>query len=274
MGPTDEGTPQGGPLSPLLSNLVLDDLDKELERRGHRFARYADDCNIYVRSQRAGERVMESVERLPHRRAEAQGQRVEERGRAAGASGSSWASASPAATTPKRRIAPQAIARFKERVRETDPADARREPRTDGRRAVALSRGMARLLRLLRDPFGAARPGPVDPAQASLRRLEAVETRANPLCGTAPPGRGPRSGGSNRRKPPRPVADQPQPRLAIALPNAASANPRPRFPAHGPNRLTSRTAVYGPVRTVVWEGRSREASSSRPGSSQAIAVEQ
>lgn len=59
--PTDEGAPQGGPLSPLLSNLVLDELDKELERRGHRFCRYADDSNIYVRSQRAGERVMTSV---------------------------------------------------------------------------------------------------------------------------------------------------------------------------------------------------------------------
>jgi RNA-directed DNA polymerase len=62
--PVDEGTPQGGPLSPLLSNLVLDDLDKELTRRGHRFCRYADDCNIYVRSHRAGERVMASVTRF------------------------------------------------------------------------------------------------------------------------------------------------------------------------------------------------------------------
>ena len=56
-----EGTPQGSPLSPLLSNIVLDELDKELEKRGHKFVRYADDCNIYVRSQMAGERVMESV---------------------------------------------------------------------------------------------------------------------------------------------------------------------------------------------------------------------
>src|ERR1700719_196998 len=56
-----EGTPQGGPLSPMLANLLLDDLDKELENRGHRFCRYADDCNIYVRSQAAGERVMASV---------------------------------------------------------------------------------------------------------------------------------------------------------------------------------------------------------------------
>ncbi len=57
MDPVDEGTPQGGPLSPLLSNLMLDVLDKELARRGHCFVRYADDCNIYVRTQRAGERV-------------------------------------------------------------------------------------------------------------------------------------------------------------------------------------------------------------------------
>jgi len=56
-----EGTPQGGPLSPLLANLLLDDLDKELEKRGHKFCRYADDCNIYVRSEKAGERVMASV---------------------------------------------------------------------------------------------------------------------------------------------------------------------------------------------------------------------
>src|SRR6516165_10039209 len=59
-----EGTPQGGPLSPLLSNLVLDELDRELERRGLAFARYADDCNIYVRSEKAGRRVMASLTRF------------------------------------------------------------------------------------------------------------------------------------------------------------------------------------------------------------------
>ncbi|MGG4010627.1 group II intron reverse transcriptase/maturase, partial [Bacillus smithii] len=61
---TEEGTPQGGPLSPLLSNIVLDELDKELEKRGHKFVRYADDCNIYVKSKRAGERTMASVKRF------------------------------------------------------------------------------------------------------------------------------------------------------------------------------------------------------------------
>jgi RNA-directed DNA polymerase len=59
--PRIEGTPQGSPLSPLLSNIVLDELDEELERRGHKFVRYADDCNIYVRSQEAGERVLTSI---------------------------------------------------------------------------------------------------------------------------------------------------------------------------------------------------------------------
>ncbi|BAD75740.1 recombinase of Bh.Int-like element [Geobacillus kaustophilus HTA426] len=58
---TQEGTPQGGPLSPLLSNILLDELDKELEKRGHKFVRYADDCNIYVRTKKAGERVMKSI---------------------------------------------------------------------------------------------------------------------------------------------------------------------------------------------------------------------
>jgi RNA-directed DNA polymerase len=68
VAPTAEGTPQGGPLSPLLANLLLDELDKELEKRGHRFARYADDANIYVRSRQAGERVMASVTRFLKRK--------------------------------------------------------------------------------------------------------------------------------------------------------------------------------------------------------------
>jgi group II intron reverse transcriptase/maturase len=66
--PTDKGTPQGGPLSPLLSNVVLDELDQELARRGHRFVRYADDCNVYVKSERSGQRVMESLTDFIERR--------------------------------------------------------------------------------------------------------------------------------------------------------------------------------------------------------------
>jgi len=68
VSPTSEGTPQGGPLSPLLSNILLDDLDRELERRGHKFCRYADDCNIYVHTQHSGARVMTSITGFLERR--------------------------------------------------------------------------------------------------------------------------------------------------------------------------------------------------------------
>ena len=95
VSPVDEGTPQGGPLSPLLSNIVLDEFDRELERRGLRFARYADDSNIYVRSRRAGERVMESLTRFITREAQAQGEPAEECGGTSHGNGSSWVSALP-----------------------------------------------------------------------------------------------------------------------------------------------------------------------------------
>jgi len=114
--PVDEGTPQGGPLSPLLSNLVLDDLDKELERRGLRFCRYADDCNIYVRSRRAGERVMASVSRfltqklkLKVNETKSAVARPEER---------KFLGFSIANDGSERRIAPKALDTFKVRVRE------------------------------------------------------------------------------------------------------------------------------------------------------------
>lgn len=116
VGPTDEGTPQGGPLSPLLSNLMLDVLDRELERRGHRFVRYADDCNIYVRSRRAGERVMASVERFLARRlklrvnAAKSAVDLPSRRKFLGFSFTGG-------IEPRRRIAPQALARFKSRIR-------------------------------------------------------------------------------------------------------------------------------------------------------------
>jgi RNA-directed DNA polymerase len=116
--PSEEGTPQGGPLSPLLSNLVLDELDRELTARGHRFVRYADDCNIYVRSERAGRRVMESVKRfiasklkLKVNEAKSAVAKPQERKFL----GFSFYMGKKG---PKRRIAPKALERFKERVRE------------------------------------------------------------------------------------------------------------------------------------------------------------
>jgi group II intron reverse transcriptase/maturase len=112
-----EGTPQGGPLSPLLANVLLDEVDKELERRGHAFVRYADDCNVYVRSRRAGERVMELLRRLyANLRL-----RVNE-----AKSAVDWATnrkllgysfwVAPGRTV-KRRVAKKALAAMKERVR-------------------------------------------------------------------------------------------------------------------------------------------------------------
>ena len=117
ISPSVEGTPQGGPLSPLLSNIVLDELDRDLERRGHRHVRYADDCNIYVRSERAGHRVMKSITLFITQRL-----KLKVNG------------AKSAVTRPQERkflgftftngpeirraIAPKALTRFKDRIRE------------------------------------------------------------------------------------------------------------------------------------------------------------
>jgi RNA-directed DNA polymerase len=117
VSPSVEGTPQGGPLSPLLSNLVLDELDRELERRGHRFVRYADDCNIYVRSERAGQRVMESITqfitqklKLKVNEAKSAVARPQER--------KFLGFSFTAGPEVKRAIAPKASDRFKQRIRE------------------------------------------------------------------------------------------------------------------------------------------------------------
>src|SRR6516225_1292776 len=117
VSPVDEGTPQGGPLSPLLSNIVLDEFDRELERRRLRFARYADDCNVYVRSRRAGKRMMKSLVRFIATRLKL---KVNEQ---KSALARPWERkflgfSFTANREPKRRIAPKAVLRFKEKVRE------------------------------------------------------------------------------------------------------------------------------------------------------------
>jgi RNA-directed DNA polymerase len=134
-----EGMPQGGPLSPLLSNLVLDELDRELERRGHRFVRYADDCNIYVRSEKAGRRVMASVTRFIERRLKLQ------INAAKSAVARPWHRSFLGFTVKeepefRRCIAAAAIARFKHRIREL----------TRRYRGVSLARVITELNPLLR----------------------------------------------------------------------------------------------------------------------------
>jgi RNA-directed DNA polymerase len=141
-----EGTPQGGPLSPLLSNLVLDELDRELEARGHRFVRYADDSNIYVRSERAGQRVMESVKRFISEKLKL---KVNESKSAVAKPqerkflGFSFTSGKEL----KRKIAPKAIDRFKERIREITH-------KSKGNSMEPMMEELARYLRGWRGYFG------------------------------------------------------------------------------------------------------------------------
>jgi RNA-directed DNA polymerase len=143
VSPVDEGTPQGGPLSPLLSNIVLDEFDRELERRGLRFARYADDSNIYVRSRRAGERVMESLTRFLTTKLKLKVNQQKS------AVARPWERkflgfSFTANREPKRRLAPKTVLRFKERVREL----------TSRTRGVSLKRMAEELARYLRGWIG------------------------------------------------------------------------------------------------------------------------
>jgi len=145
--PTEEGTPQGGPLSPLLSNIVLDELDQELEKRGHKFARYADDCNIYVRSERAGHRVMNSLRRLITTRLRL---KINENKSAVARPqerkflGFSFTGGR---NPPRRRIWPQARCRFEERIRELTR-------RTRGRKLDSVVEELNRYLSGWRGYFG------------------------------------------------------------------------------------------------------------------------
>jgi RNA-directed DNA polymerase len=146
IGPTEEGTPQGGPLSPLLSNLMLDVLDKELEKRGHHFVRYADDCNIYVRSQRAGERVMAGIEQFLAKRLKLKVNKAKSavaKPRVRKFLGFSFTGG----REPRRRIAPQAIARLKAKVRELTR-------RTGGQSLSQVAKELSRYLIGWRGYFG------------------------------------------------------------------------------------------------------------------------
>ena len=143
VNPVDEGTPQGGPLSPLLSNIMLDELDRELERRGLRFARYADDSNIYVRSRRAGERVMASITRFITTKLKL---KVNQQKSAVARPwerkflGFSFTNG----REPRWRIAPKAVLRFQERIRKL----------TSRTRGVSIERMAEELTRYLRGWLG------------------------------------------------------------------------------------------------------------------------
>jgi len=146
VSPAEEGTPQGGPLSPLLSNIVLDELDRELERRKHRFVRYADDCNIYVRSRRAGQRVMNSVTGFLTRRLKL---KVNEAKSAVARPGERkfLGFSFSYHKEPKRRIAPKALLRCKQKIRELTR-------RTRGIRLEQMTKELSAYLRGWKSYFG------------------------------------------------------------------------------------------------------------------------
>jgi hypothetical protein len=243
--PVDEGTPQGGPLSPLLSNLVLDSLDKELERPGHRFCRSADDCNTYVRSRRAGERVMASVSRFL---TAAEGQRGEKRGGATGAA------KIPGIQHLERweRTAHRAKSSRQVQGADTghDAPDTGRQPGADDRGTEAIPYRVARLIRLLPDPACAHEPGSVDSPKITLVSLAAVAERAQLLHGTAPSwhteipssGRGRFTDG---------ILANAFNRLCATPTSIQSVSPAFMWP---PKLNLIEPPWYGPICSVVWEG--------------------
>jgi len=179
VSPSVEGTPQGGPLSPLLSNLVLDELDRELESRGHRFVRYADDCNIYVRSERAGQRVMESITRFITQKLKL---KVNEAKSAVARPQERKFLGFSFTTGPdiKRMIAPKSLT-----VQATNPGDHAkgqgRQHQDDNGRVGHVYAGLAQLFRLLRNARGAGRSHSLGPVATAGRSVASVEnTTASP----------------------------------------------------------------------------------------------
>ena len=250
VGPTEEGTPQGGPLSPLLSNLMLDVLDKELEKRGHRFVRYADDCNIYVRSQRAGERVMASIERflstcLKLKVNKAKSAVAEPQVRKF--LGFSFTRG----PNPRRRLAPQTVVRFKARVRELTR-------RTRGRSLAQIVKELTVYLRGWLGYFGFCEtPSTLrELEQWTRRRLRAIAWKHWRLGRTRfvaliAHGVGADLAAQTAGSPHGPWRISNSPALTIALPNASFAalglpSLAPSKPNNSPNRRI-RTRTYGGV---------------------------
>ena len=153
-----EGTPQGGPLSPLLANVLLDEVDRELERRGHAFVRYADDCNVYVQSRRAGERVMRGCCAAAMRSCAL---KVNESKSAVGSGLGTQVPGLLPVRSPRRarsseRWPIRPCDKMKERVRQHHAAHAGAEHRTDRRRAAGLLPGWKAYFRLAQTPRSCA----------------------------------------------------------------------------------------------------------------------
>ncbi len=182
-----EGTPQGGPISPLLANIMLDDLDKELEKRGHQFARYADDCNIYVRSQRAGERVMASVREYLEKRlrlkVNEEKSAVERPWKRKFLGFSLWKSKDGY----KIRLAPQTVKRFKEKVRRLTNRNRTQNMEERIKNLNGYLRGWLGYFRLIETPSVLRDLESWVRTPVSGLCLEAVETGTDKVSGPACP---------------------------------------------------------------------------------------
>ncbi|MDL2410936.1 reverse transcriptase domain-containing protein [Rhizobium calliandrae] len=148
----NRGTPQGGPLSPLLANLLLDEVDKELERRGHAFCRYADDCNVYVRSRRAGERAMALLRRLYGRLHLTVNEAKSAVASVFGRKFLGYAFWVAPGGVVKRRVADKAIKAFKDRVRERTARVTGRSLKSVTERLNVFVRGWKAYFRLAQTP--------------------------------------------------------------------------------------------------------------------------
>ena len=249
VSPVTEGTPQGGPLSPFLFNVVLDELDRELERRGHRFVRYADDCNIYVRSERAGHRVMESITGFITKRLKLKVNQAKS------AVARPWnrkflGFSFTSGREPRVRIAPEALAQCRERLR-----GLTRRTRTVGLEEMVTE--LSAYLKGWQSYYGYCQTPSV------LRDLDSwIRRRLRSVVWKQWKRRRPRFAGLRAQGVTKELAAQTagsthgpwrisrSPALSYALPSAFfAALGLPRLISY--NRTTRRTAVYGPVRTVV-----------------------
>ena len=247
----DEGTPQGGPLSPLLANVLLDEVDKELERRGHCFVRYADDANVYVRSRRAGERVMRLLRRLYGRlrlKVNEAKSTIASVFRRKFLGYSFWVA--PGGKI-KRRVAYEGDGNVQAARSGTDPPILRAQPERGGQTTACLCVGMEGLLPAGGYSRSLERSGPMDTPPSAGHPTQAMETRHNHLSRTAEAGSFIRSGGTGGGQYPSLVAQQ---RNAPAYGAESQMGRR----TGNPSTLltsTSRTAGCGPACPVVWEGR-------------------
>jgi len=178
---TEEGTPQGGPLSPLLSNIMLDDLDKELEKRGHKFVRYADDCNIYVKTERAGGRVMESVRKFLEEKLKLKvnqkKSKVEKAYRVKFLGFSFYKRKGEVQV----RVAERSLERFRGKTSQTDQKNAKRKDRRYHPGNQCLHSRMDRILSASENTKRIRRAGRMDKAKAEADDLETMEKRNDPI---------------------------------------------------------------------------------------------